>query len=272
MLAGVIYSLVGQIDFLVIGYFHNSSSVGQYQVAYLVAGNLLIMLRAITPVFKPMVAEHKSDNMLLEDRYTLATRWITMLTLPVALTLVLAPDIYLSILFTDDYSLGATALVALAVGYLLNASFGPEGMMLEGLGLTRITLLNTIILVSVNSALDVLLVPRLGILGAGIATATALTVGGIAGVVEIYVLRSIHPYGIDLIKVWVASILPTISGWILLSIISRRFLIAIGLPILVVVTYLLGLRVVDGFTNDDIEVATQLDTRLGYPIFESLIS
>ncbi|TKX52933.1 flippase, partial [Halorubrum sp. SP3] len=34
VLAGVIYSLVGQIDYFIIGYFLGSAEVGQYQVGF----------------------------------------------------------------------------------------------------------------------------------------------------------------------------------------------------------------------------------------------
>lgn len=272
VLAGVIYSLVGQIDYFIIGYFLNSAEVGQYRVAYLLAVNLLIVLTAITPVFKPMVAENQSNTPLLKSRYQLATRWITMLTIPIALTLILAPEIYLSLLFTEEYTTASAALVALAIGYLLNASFGPEGMVLEGLGHTRLTLVNTFVLVGINGILDILLVPRLGILGAGIATGTALSVAGLVGVVEIYILRSITPFSQKLLRVWTAAVLPYTVGWLLLSLNMGNLETAIILPIGTVVGYISGLRATKGFTNDDREIASQVDSRLGYSILYPIVS
>ena len=272
VLAGVIYSLVGQIDYFFIGYFLSSADVGQYRVAYLLAVNLLIVLTAITPVFKPMVAENRSDTSLLESRYQLATRWITMLTIPIALTLILAPEIYLSLLFTEEYTAASAALVALAAGYLLNASFGPEGMVLEGLGHTKLTLVNTFVLVGINGILDILLIPRLGILGAGIATGTALAVAGLVGVVEIYILRSITPLSRKLLRVWIAAVLPYTVGWLIISLKMGNIETAIILPIGIVVGYVSGLRATKGFSNDDREIASQVDARLGYSILYPIVS
>jgi len=270
VLAGVIYSLVGQIDKFVIGYFLGSTEVGQYQVGFLLASNLLIALQAITPIFKPFVAENMTDSILLQDRFRLTTRWVTILTIPPALTLMLAPEPYLSLLFTNQYTTAATAVVALSAGYLLNASFGPEGMMLEGLGHTRLTLLNTVVLVGVNGILDVLLVPVLGILGAGIATGTALTVAGIAGIVEVYYLREIHPFSQRLIRVWAAAILPLIVGIAVISF-TRGFLLVITLPVLIVLSFVVGLRLIGGFTFEDAQVADQFDNRIGYPVVKTLL-
>ena len=266
VLAGVIYSLVGQIDYFVIGYFLNSADVGQYRVAYLLASNLLIVLTAVTPVFKPMVAENSSNHALLEERYQLATRWVTMLTLPLAITLILAPDVFLSLLFTAEYSLASPAVVALSVGYLLNALFGPEGMMLEGLGNTRLTLVNTLVLVGVNGLLDILLVPEFGILGAGIATGSALALAGLAGVIEIYFLRSIHPFSPRLVRIWTAAALPVIVGQIIVSSLAGRLQTVLLLPVLVVISYVIGLRITDAFTNDDLKIASHIDARLGFSL------
>ncbi|KAB1198214.1 MULTISPECIES: oligosaccharide flippase family protein [Haloferax] len=270
--AGVLYSLVGQIDYFVIGYFYSSTEVGQYRVAYLLSGNLLIVLSAITPIFKPMIAENQSDSALLESRYQLATRWVTMLTLPIALTLILAPKTYLSIFFTSEYSIAATALVTLLVGYLINASFGPEGMVLEGLGHTRLTLFNTAVLVCTNTLLNFVLIPTLGILGAGIATGTALAVGGAIGVLEIHFLRSVTPYTNKLFRVWLGIIPSCIIGWAIVFLNLGKFPTALILPPTVVGTFVLGLRLFNGFSEDDFQVASRIDDRLGFSVVQTIIS
>jgi O-antigen/teichoic acid export membrane protein len=158
------------------------------------------------------------------------------------------------------------------VGYLLNAAFGPEGMILEGLGHTRLTLFNTLILVGVNAGLDILLVPRFGILGAGIATGSALTVAGLVGVIEIYLLRSITPVSMRLFKVWLAAIPPSVVGWFVASSGRSILLIAVLLPLSVACSYFLALRLTRSFSDDDREIASRIDARLGYPVLQFLIS
>lgn len=270
--AGIIYSLVGQVDYFVIGYFMTSTDVAQYRVAYLLAGNLLLALSAITPVFKPMVSENKFDTSLLRNQYQLATRWITMLTIPMAITLVVVPHVYLSVLFTAEYSLAGATVVALTVGYLLNASFGPEGMFLEGLGHSKITLINTLVLVGVNGVLNVVLVPRLGILGAGLATGTALTIAGAVGVCEIYMLCSVSAFNWKLLRVWIAAIIPLSVGFVVRALDLGEIPTALILPVVVCCSYLLGLRFTGGFSDDDLTVISKIDDKIGYRIFSPLIA
>lgn len=272
VLAGVIYSIVGQIDYFAIGYFLGSAPVGQYRVAYLLAVNLVIVLAAFTPVFKPMVAESKSDTELLERNYQLATRWVTMFTLPAAITLILAPKVYLSILFTSQYSVGSAAVVALTIGYLFNASFGPEGMVLEGLGHTRLTLFNTVVLVGVNGILDILLVPQFGILGAGIATGMALTVAGFVGVLEIYFLHSVMPFSMNLVSIWLASLPAVVLGYLFISLNLRDIFVFLLLPLLVSGIYFFGLRLTGGFTEVERDIAARIDARLGITLVTLLVS
>lgn len=270
VLAGVIYSLVGQIDYFVIGYFLNSADVGHYRVAYLLAGNLLIVLTAFTPIFKPMIAENKLNTIFIKNKYKLATRWVTILTLPLAITLVLAPNIYLSLLFTDEYVTASAALVALVIGYLLNASFGPEGMILEGLGHTRLTLFNTLVLICVNGGLNILLVPRVGIFGAGLATASALTVAGLIGVMEVYLLRSITPASKRLFRVWLAAIPTSLVGWVFVSFSEEDLLTALLLPLIIVSVYILTLRMTPVFSDGDRQLASRIDARIGYPFVQKV--
>jgi len=270
--AGIIYSLVGQVDYFVVGYFMTTSDVAQYRVTYLLAGNLLLVLTAITPVFKPIVAENKSDTTVLESKYQLATRWVTMLTIPMAITLAVAPQIYLSILFTREFSLAGATVVALTVGYLLNASFGPEGMFLEGLEYAKHALLNTLVLVSVNGILDIILVPRLGIVGAGLAAGTALTVAGATGVCEIYLLRSVWPFNWKLFRVWIAAVFPVVAGLAIGPLNVSEVQTALVLPVVVGCSYLLGLRLTGGFSDDDRAVASRVDDRLGYRIISPIVA
>ncbi|WP_049979577.1 oligosaccharide flippase family protein [Halolamina rubra] len=272
LFAGVVYSIVGRIDYFVIGYFRKSSDVAYYQVAYTLAINVLIVLNSLTPIFKPTVVEAQEETELLAKRYKLVTRWITLFTLPIVATIVVAPDTYLTVFFTERYSVASTALVALSIGYLFNSSFGPEGMMLEGLGYTRLTFLNTLVLVGVNAALDILLVPRFGIVGAGIATGTALTLAGVAGIVEVYYFRGIHPYSVAWLKLWLGIIPAAIAGILVPISDAPLVLVAVALPIVIGISYLCVLLLIRAFTEKDRQIAGQVDAKLGYPLVERIIA
>ncbi|MFB6282725.1 MAG: flippase [Halobacteria archaeon] len=271
MFAGIIYATVGQIDFFIIGYFHGSRPVGLYKVGYSLASNLLIVIAAVSPVFKPMISERKNDIVELKKQYWLATRWVFMLTFPMAVTLFTAPAAYLSILFSPEYAVVGLTLSVLTMGYLVNAFFGPQSMMLQGLGYTRLTLLNTVIMITVNSLLDFALVPSLGPLGAGIGTAAAISTFALAGAIQIKITKGIHPFDTDMLKQWVAG------GASFLSALGLRFsadgvVLASVLPFLVVAVYLTSLLLLKGLSEEELILARKLDSYLGTTLLEKTVS
>ena len=227
---------------------------------------------SITPVFKPMVAEHKSMDTEFGSLYRLATRWAIMLTIPIAVTMLLAPETYLTLFFTPEYAVAGNVVIVLTLGYLLNSSFGPEGMVLEGLGHTRLTFLNTLLLITTNAVLDVLLVPRLGIVGAGIGTASAVTITGVIGVLEIYILREELPHSTSILKVVLAGVPTVLVGQVVTSVLPSVVVTALVLPIVVTITYAGSLALGEGFTEDEKRVAERIDARLGRPVVTPLLS
>jgi len=268
--AGIIYTTVFQLDYFIIGYFEPSESVGIYRVAVQLSANVVIVNASLTAVFKPMIAERHDDRSALSKHFTLVTRWVTMLTYPVIIVLALAPETYLSILFTASFATAGPVVVVLSVGYLANAIGGPGGMMLEGLGHTRLSLLNSVALVMINFGLGVVLVKRIGILGAAIATIVALSTRVALGVVEIWHLHGVHPFSITQGKMLLAGIPAAAAGWAT-TVLTHRIALAVCLPIVVSLVYLSALRISGAFVEEDRSVAATIDDRIGWTVFEWIV-
>jgi O-antigen/teichoic acid export membrane protein len=145
-------------------------------------------------------------------------------------------------------------------------------MVLEGLGHTRLTLFNTVLLVGVNGILDIILVPRFGILGAGIATGCGLAVAGVAGVIEIYLLKGLQPYSWQTVRVWMAGVVAFILSIAFASVVDQRIVVAWLLPIIGAVSFLLGLRTFGAFTHGDVELIAKLDRRLKKSLLKTILS
>lgn len=272
--AGVILTTVTQIDYFIIGYVSTTTSkdLAIYRVVTLLGNNLLIFLTSLTPIFKPLVTEVQDDISLLNARFRLAARWILIFTLPLAITLTLLAETYLSLLFTPQYAAGGGALIILLVGYLFNALTGPEGVVLEGLGYTRLTLLNTIIMVVTNTLLDFLLVPRLGIIGAAVGTAVGLAFAVIAGILELSYLRGVSPFNWRTLRVLMSGIPPLLVGRIFVSFPYYPTIWTISLPFVVLVVYLISLLTIDGFTSEDRIILQLANKHLQSTTLERLLS
>jgi len=257
-IAGLIYVILGQIDYFVLGFFRSAEDVGIYRVAYMLAANLLIFFTAVAPVFKPLVAEVRHDEDAVEDRYRTATRWVAGLTLPVTIVLALGGGVYLALIFTQQYAVAAYAVAILAVGYLVNVTCGgPDGPLLQGLGHSRVVFVNTVILLGTNIVLSILLVPPFGITGAATATATALVLTGIANVTEAYVLRSIHPFTWDLAKLFLSAVPAVVAGAVIV-LLFPDVVVALALPVVVFVVYVAAIVVSDAVTDKDVAFAAEM--------------
>ncbi|WP_418282198.1 oligosaccharide flippase family protein [Halorubrum sp. DTA98] len=255
-LAGVIYVVMGQVDYFVVGYFLSSADVGIYRVGYMLAANLLVFFSSLAPIFKPLIAEERRDGNAVEQRYRTATRWVLGLSLPFAAILVLGAEVYLSIVFTPQYAVASGVVLALVVGYLISiAAGGPDGALLQGLGYSRLVFINSGILLVANVVFSVLLVPRYGILGAGLGTMLALSLSGVAALAEVYYYRRIHPFSPALGRV-IAAWLPALAaGWVVVRLVPDRFVVAVVLPIVVLSAYVVAGRAVGAVTPEDVRVA-----------------
>ena len=255
-LAGVIYVVMGQVDYFVVGYFLASEDVGIYRVGYMLAANLLVFFSSLAPVFKPLIAEERRDGDAVETRYRTATRWVLGLSLPFAAILVLGAEVYLSIVFTPQYAVASGVVLALVVGYLISiAAGGPDGALLQGLGYSRLVFVNSGILLVANVVFSVLLVPRYGILGAGLGTMLALSLSGVAALSEVYYYRRIHPFSPALGRV-IAAWLPALgAGWLVVTVVPDRFAVAVVLPVVVLATYVAAGRAVGAVTPADVRIA-----------------
>ena len=268
---GVIYSTVNQIDYFIIGYYENTSAsdLAIYKVSTMLGMNLVIFERSLAPILKPTITEAQSDFSLLLSRYETVTKWTLIFTLPASITLLLAPSQYLSFLFTSEYSTGSVALTILVLGYLVSTMPGPEGSVLEGLGHTRLTLVNSILMLGSNTLVGLLLIPRFGIIGAAIGTSTGIIIVVVAGVIEIWHLTGGHPFSLDTFRVLLAGILPLGFGFIFRNTVSDNFLIIILLPIIVIIGFLASLALFKPFSDDDKVVLGWIDEKLGTNISKS---
>jgi O-antigen/teichoic acid export membrane protein len=201
------------VDTLILGYFRNSFEVGIYNAVLRIAPMITIPLAAVNVIFAPMISEMYGKGQLdrLEVVFKLVTKWIFLTSFPIFLVIVVFGEPVLYI-FGAEFSVGAPALRILSAGYLVDASVGSVGFMLAMTGRPRVILINSVLLSIANLALNILLIPQYGILGAAIAVGTAAAAINLLRLGEVYYFLKMHPYRRDFAK-------PLLSGLIVLSIV-----------------------------------------------------
>lgn len=261
----VILIFFGQTGVLFLGYFRSPAEVGSYRIYIYLVMLLGLVLSSFAQIYKPVISELISMGEVREIKeiYRRLSKWIFLINgLGFLIFLILGKQI-IGILFTKSYLIAPVAFFILAAGVFLNSAWGPEGMTLEAFGNTKLSLLNSILMLITNVGLNYLLTPPFGIFGAAIALATSLTIGGLAGLIEIYWLYRLQPFNREYLK-YVLVIL--VAGAVFYSITHRLSNMTpmglIGLITLLTIIYFLGLYYSRSLDQEDYQVLTLIKAKL----------
>lgn len=153
-------------------------------------------MNAISNAAQPRIAELLSvdDRRSAKTVYQSATAWIVLLTWPLYLLSALFGGSVLKI-FGHGYSAGLTVILVLSGAMLIATACGMVDMLLNMAGRTTWTLINSIIGLTVMVVVDVLLIPRIGILGAGIGWAAAIVTNNALPLTQLFLSLRLHPFG-----------------------------------------------------------------------------
>lgn len=183
-------------DTLILGAMTNEGEVGVYNVATRMVGLAVFVLPPITATFSPHMAHlyHVGDFREAGKAYGSATRWTLLLSMPAFVVLVVFPGDLLH-LFGDGFAAGAVVTLVLAVGQLVGAAAGPCGVVLNMSGRVGLSLLDNGLVLVLNIVLNLLLIPRMGILGAAIAWSSSIVVVNLVKLAQARLVVGIPPVG-----------------------------------------------------------------------------
>lgn len=181
-----------QASLLLLGWLGSTTEVGIYAVAARLGGFVAFPLIIINFVLSPTIAHlhTKDDQVALQRAVTTTAWWITIGTTMMALPLFAFPDLFLSV-FGEAFVGGATVLRILLAGAVVNALTGPVGQLLTMTGLERQATMLMVLTAILTVALNVVLIPWLGMTGAAIAGALSGSVWNLAATVMVWRRRGI---------------------------------------------------------------------------------
>lgn len=185
-----------QISRLLMGVMRPLSEVGIYQAVSQVPFFFSTILAAITSIFIPMIASlyQRRDLGKLEELYRVSTKWALYLSLPVFLTICMAADDIISLLFGERYLSGEIPLIVLTVSQLVNVGTGAGGAVLIMTGHQNRWFVISGIALILNIILSFLFIPMHGMVGAAIATTIAITFLFVVGLFAVKYAVGIWPY------------------------------------------------------------------------------
>ncbi|MCH8327235.1 MAG: polysaccharide biosynthesis C-terminal domain-containing protein, partial [Candidatus Marinimicrobia bacterium] len=159
----------------------------------------------------PLVSEHQATNNLpqIKRLLKLSTLWTFIFLWPLLL-LILLYGSKIMLIFGGDFLQSAVALRLLALAtFSISITLGLAAVVTMT-GHPRFVLINSIVALSVNIGLNLLLIPRYGLMGAAISTGTASLLIALLRVVQTWRLLHISPFSLGMLRPAVAGA----AGWL----------------------------------------------------------
>jgi O-antigen/teichoic acid export membrane protein len=186
MLASSLFFIMHWTDTIMLGMFRTEGEVGVYNVAMKIAMLTSVTLFAINSIAAPKFAEFhgRGDMKGLGRVAQQSTKLIFWSSFPILLVIFLVPSFILGI-FGEEFRFGVYALLILAFGQFINSISGSVGYILQMTGKQKV--FQNIIIGStiINILLNTILIPRYGINGAALASATSIMFWNLSSIIYI---------------------------------------------------------------------------------------
>lgn len=174
MVLGGMIVINSRADILMLGALESVESVGIYRVCIRGAQLITFILLAVNATLAPTAASLYAQNKVneLQQVVTQCSRVISLVAFLTTVLLILGSRWYLS-LFGVEFIQGQNALIFLCIGNFVNAATGSVGVLLNMTGHERYTAASVTVSAILNVIGNLILIPRYGIEGAAIATASS---------------------------------------------------------------------------------------------------
>jgi O-antigen/teichoic acid export membrane protein len=173
--------LMHSSDALMLGYFCDLRQVAYFRVVLPAAALNQIVIQSFTLLYMPTASRMfaRDDHSGINRLYWKTAIWMAALSFPIfAMTFSMARPLTL-FLYGARYEQSGMILALLSFGYYVNVALGFNGLTLQVLGKVRYIVIINLIAAVTNVAVNLILIPRYGALGAAIGTAATLVVHNI---------------------------------------------------------------------------------------------
>ncbi|MCO5199875.1 MAG: flippase [Anaerolineae bacterium] len=168
-----------RVDVFLLNALINPAVVGIYIVATQLAERLWMLSQAVGVVILPRLAQLDADEAQRLRLTPLVTRWVTLLAFLGAAVMIVVGYPFIVVLYGVDYARAYLALVALLPGVVILSGSRILANDLAARGRPETNMVVSIIALLVNIGANLVLIPRLAIVGAALASTIAYSLHGI---------------------------------------------------------------------------------------------
>lgn len=262
-LAGLLVTFRNNVQTVLLGTLNTITNVGIFTVVSHLTSISSMFYASINTSAKPIIAElhDRGDREQMGRIYQAATKWSLAVQLPVFLAMVLFPRPLLSI-FGESFTGGASALVILAFADLVVVGTGMCGSILEMTGYAKLKLVNSLVRLALYLGLNVLLIPRWGVVGAATAALAGESMINLLRLVEVFILFRLLPYNRSFIKPIAAGALALASALLMgLWFPAEASLFFVAIHVLLIFAVYVGASLLLGLSPEERTMLARLHQR-----------
>lgn len=256
---GILYSLFYWTDSLLIGYFKDASSVGIYNVAVTLVGLFGIAPDIFMQIFLPIISNQlsKGKNTVIMDVTKQLSKWIYLMNIPLLGIMIFYPGVVINILFGKAFLEASLPLSILSIG----AFCGGFASLFTGLismkGYSKTILFDFLAAGVINFVLNVLLIPRYGLVGASIATSISWIIFSILLLAQVKIKYGFFPFK-KMLRISCAALALLIIIFFIDRVITPTIYNLIGAAIILVLIYPIIIYFCKGFDKNDLDIAVSI--------------
>jgi O-antigen/teichoic acid export membrane protein len=209
-LASVAQLLLQRLDIVLVAALRGPVDAAVYTAAtrFLVVGQFVN--QAITGPVQPRLSSSMAsgDSSASRTLYQISTAWVVIISWPIFCAAIVLAPLYLRVFGHGyhGYSGAVTVVVLLAGAMLVASGVGVVDSVIIMAGRSSWNLATTLVALAVNVAVDVALIPHLGIVGAAIGWGAAILASNVVPLIMAWRLLGMHPFGRNVLSACALSV------------------------------------------------------------------
>ncbi len=210
MFSGLIVNLFYWTDSFFLGYFKGAIDVGLYNAAIPLVGLMSFAPVIFTQLFFPLITKEFSmkNYWVINQLSKQVGKWIFILNLPLFLIIILFPGAIINLFFGENYLAAEGALRILVIGGFISSWVFISNDLISMVGKSKVILTNLLLASIVNIVLNILLIPKYGMIGAAVSTTIVWVILSFTLLIELKYYVSIIPLRRKMLRVFFISMIP----------------------------------------------------------------
>lgn len=197
------------VNTVILGGIKDMASVALYNAVVPLSQVISFPAVALSLAYMPSITGlyAKNKNNEIKRNYTILTKWLFFVALPIFLALFLFSEKILLFLFDESYVAAAYAFRIVCFQGLIISLLGLNTYNLIAIGKTHVILISYLTAAILNITIAFILIPAHGVNGAAFASIFSIIATNVIMSLSLYVSTKVHPFSKNLIKTVFLSLL-----------------------------------------------------------------